>query len=155
MFDNAMAILEAQDLVWISGVILVCLTTIVQKVSKKYKPWSWLAEQFGRAVNKEMLDKLDAVSKKVEELEATDKKQDEERNKQLALDARRRILSTADEIRKKIRHSEEFFNDALDDISFYRNYCRTHPDFENSKAVISSEVIEETYQQCLLEDDFM
>lgn len=155
MFDNAMAILEAQDVVWILGVILVGLATVVQKASKKYKPWSWLAEQFGKAVNKEMLDKIDAVSKKVEELEAADKKQDEERDRQLALDARRRILSTADEIRKRVRHSEEFFNDALDDISFYRNYCRTHPDFENSKAVISSEVIEETYQQCLLEDDFM
>lgn len=154
MFDNAMAILEAQDVVWISGVILVCLTTVVQKVSKKYKPWSWLAEQFGKAVNKEMLDKLDAVTKKVEELEAADKKQDEERDKQLALDARRRILSTADEIRKRIRHSEEFFNDALEDISYYRNYCKTHPDFENSKAVISSKIIEETYHQCLLEDDF-
>lgn len=154
MFDNAMAILEAQDVVWISGVILVCLTTVVQKVSKKYKPWSWLAEQFGKAVNKEMLDKLDAVTKKVEELEVADKKQDEERDKQLALDARRRILSTADEIRKKIRHSEEFFNDALEDISYYRNYCKTHPNFENSKAVISSKIIEETYHQCLLEDDF-
>lgn len=154
MFDNAMTILEAQDVVWISGVILVCLTTVVQKVSKKYKPWSWLAEQFGKAVNKEMLDKLDAVTKKVEELEAADKKQDEERDRQLALDARRRILSTADEIRKRIRHSEEFFNDALEDISYYRNYCKTHPKFENSKAVISSKIIEETYHQCLLEDDF-
>lgn len=153
MFDNAM-ILEVQDVAWILGVILVCLTTIVQKASKKYKPWSWLVEQFGKAVNKEMLDKIDVVSKKVEELEAADKRQDEERDRQLALDARRRILSTADEIRKHVRHSEEFFNDVLDDISFYRNYCRTHPDFENSKAVISSEVIEETYQQCLLEDDF-
>lgn len=153
MFD-ALTILEAQDVVWIVGVILVALTTIVQKMSKKYKPWSWLAEQFGKAVNKEMLDKIDAVQKKVDELDAADKKQDAERDRQLAIDARRRILSVADEIRKKIRHSEEYFNDALDDVSYYRNYCKTHPDFENSKAVISSKIIEETYRQCLLEDDF-
>lgn len=154
MLDNVTAILEAQNVVWILGVITVCFATVVQKVSNKYKPWSWLAEQFGKAVNKEMLDKLDGVSKRIEELEIVNKRQDEERDRQLALDARRRILSTADEIRKKIRHSEEFFNDALDDISYYRNYCREHPDFENAKAVISSKVIEETYQQCLLEDDF-
>lgn len=154
MFDNPMSLLEAQNIVWVIGVILVCFATVVQNASKKYKPWSWLAEQFGKAVNKEMLDKMDALSKKVEDLEAADKRQDSERDKQYALDARRRILGTADEIRKKVRHSEEFFNDALDDISFYREYCRTHPDFENSKAVISSKIIEETYQQCLLEDDF-
>ena len=63
--------------------------------------------------------------------------------------------STADEIRKKIRHSEEFFNDVLEDINYYRNYCKTHPGFENSKAIISSKIIEDTYRQCLLKDDFM
>lgn len=154
MLEDATAILEAQNLVWVAGVVLVGITTVVQKASKRYKPWSWLAEQFGKAVNKEMLDKLDAISKKVEDLEAADKRQDEERDKQLALDARRRILSTADEIRKGIRHSEEYFNESLEDVGYYRNYCREHPDFENSKAVISSEIIEQTYHQCLLEDDF-
>lgn len=154
MLDNVVATLEMQDLAWIFGVAITCLVTIVQKVSKKYKPWSWLAEQFGRAINKEMLEKMDVISNKIEELEIADKKQDAERDRQLAVDARRRILSVADEIRKKIRHSEEYFNDALDDVSYYRNYCKTHPDFENSKAVISSKIIEEAYRQCLLEDDF-
>lgn len=155
MLDNALAILEAQDLAWIAGVVCVVFATIVQKASKKYKPWSWLAEQFGRAVNKEMLDKLDVVSKKVEDLEAADKKQDAEREEQMALEARRRILRIADEMRAKIRHSEEFFDDALADVSFYRNYCREHPDFENSKAVISSKIIEDAYQKCVLENDFL
>ena len=155
MLDNALAILEAQDLAWIAGVVCVVFATIVQKASKKYKPWSWLAEQFGRAANKEMLDKLDVVSKKVEDLEAADKKQDAEREEQMALEARRRILRTADEMRAKIRHSEEFFDDALADVSFYRNYCREHPDFENSKAVISSKIIEDAYQKCVLENDFL
>lgn len=155
MLDNALEILEAQDLAWIAGVVCVVFATIVQKASKKYKPWSWLAEQFGRAVNKEMLDKLDVVSKKVEDLEAADKKQDAEREEQMALEARRRILRTADEMRAKIRHSEEFFDDALADASFYRNYCREHPDFENSKAVISSKIIEDAYQKCVLENDFL
>lgn len=155
MLDNALAILEAQDLAWIAGVVCVVFATIVQKASKKYKPWSWLAEQFGRAVNKEMLDKLDVVSKKVEGLEAADKKQDAEREEQMALEVRRRILRTADEMRAKIRHSEEFFDDALADVSFYRNYCREHPDFENSKAVISSKIIEDAYQKCVLENDFL
>lgn len=154
MLENANAILGAKDIAWVTGVILVCIATIVQRASDKYKPWSWLAEQFGRAVNREMIDKLDALSKKVEELEYADKQQNDERDKQLALDARRRILSVADEIRKKVRHSEEYFNDALSDVSYYRAYCRDNPDFENSKAVISSKIIESTYQQCLLEDDF-
>lgn len=142
------------ELSWLIGVGAVTVTTMVQGMSTKYKPWSWLARQFGSALNREMMDKLEQLEKKVDRLECIDKEQDAERDKQLALDARRRILSTADEIRKKIRHSEEFFTDALEDVSYYRNYCRGNPEFENSKAVVSSKIIEETYQQCLLEDDF-
>lgn len=146
--------MNAENVAWLAGVCICAFFTLVQKFSSKYKPWSWLAEQIGKAINKEMLDKLDAVQEKIEELESADKRQDTERDEQLAISARRRILSVADEIRKKVRHSEEYFNEALDDVSYYRNYCKEHPDFENSKAVISSKIIEETYQQCLLEDDF-
>ena len=157
MVDQVLAILEAKDkdLAWIAGVIAVCVTTIIQKVSTKYKPWTWLAEQFGKAVNKEMLDKLDAVEKKVDSLEQADIKQKAESERKNAVDTRRRILRVADEIRAKYRHSEEFFNDALQDISFYRNYCRDHPEFENSKAIMSCKIIEDTYRKCLESNDFV
>lgn len=154
MFNNATALFDVQVVAWIVGVVFVFVTTAIQKLSKTYKPWSWIAEQFGKAINKEMLDKIDAISEKVCDLEAADRKQDKERYRQLAIDSRRRILGVADEIRKGVRHSEEYFNEALEDVSNYRNYCRDNPDFENSKSVISSKIIEETYQQCLLEDDF-
>lgn len=154
MLGNAVAALETINISWLIGVGLVCIVTIMEKASDRYKPWSWLAEQFGKAANREIAEKLDTLSNKVMELEAADKRQDEERDRQLAINARKRILGVADEIRKGIRHSEEYFNDALDDISNYHNYCREHPDFENSKAMISSRIIEETYQQCLIEDDF-
>lgn len=149
-----MEILNAQDFVWIVGVLLAGGATIVQRASKTFKPWTWLAEQFGRAINKDMLDKLDSLQGRMAALEESDKRQDAEQAKQLAVAARRRILRVADEIRKGVRHSEEYFTSALEDVSYYKNYCDEHPDFENSKAVISSKIIEETYKQCLLEDDF-
>ena len=148
-------LLDLQTVTWLAGVLCVVITTLIQKLSIKYKPWTWLAEQFGKAANKEMVDKIDTLSKKVESLEEHDKEQDKQRNEERAKAARRRILRCADEIRSKIRHSQEFFNDVLDDISFYKKYCKENPKFENEKAVIAIKQIEETYEKCHKEDDFL
>lgn len=148
-------LLDLQTVTWLAGVLCVVTTTLIQKLSTKYKPWTWLAEQFGKAANKEMVDKIDTLSKKVESLEEHDKEQDKQLNEERAKAARRRILRCADEIRSKIRHSQEFFNDVLDDISFYKKYCKENPKFENEKAVIAIKLIEETYEKCHKENDFL
>lgn len=147
--------LQAADWAWVSGVGVAAMTTLIQKFSKKYKPWSWLASQLGKAMNAEMLDKLDVVEKKVDKLEKKDEVQDEERAKEKALDARRRILSCADECRRHIKHSEEFFNNVLEDVGYYKNYCDTHPNFENEKAVIAIDVVENVYKRCIETNDFL
>lgn len=133
----------------------MALTTIVQKLSSKFKPWSWLAEQFGNAINKTTLEKLDKLESKVAELEKRDNQQDEEREKERALSARRRILRFADECRRQEKHSEEYFNNILEDISMYKDYCDTHPMFENEKVIIAIQVIDETYKRRLDKNDFL
>ena len=137
------SILDLQGITWLAGVATVIVTTLVQNFSDKYKPWTWLAEQFGKAANKEMIDRLDDVEKKIINIE------------ERAKAARRRILRCADEIRSKVRHSKEFFDDVLADISFYKNYCNENPKFKNEKAVMAIELIEETYKKCLRENDFL
>lgn len=155
MLKDIVPILEAQDVVWLVGVISAALATVVQKMSKKYKPWSWLAQRFGKAVNKEMLDKLDSLEQKVDQLEKKDNEQDAQRQRSDALAARRRILRFADEVRRHDKHSEEYFNNVLEDISDYKTYCNEHPNFENEKAVIAIRIIEKAYEHCVEEDDFL
>lgn len=147
--------IQPEDFVWLVGVGTVALTTLIQKMSTKYKPWSWLARQFGRAINEELLNKIDILQKKVEELEKVDKLQNEEREKENTLEARRRILRFADECRRKDKHSEEYFNNVLEDISMYKDYCHRNPLFENEKAVIAITIIEEAYHHCYKNDDFL
>lgn len=148
-------LMRTEDFIWLTGAAAVVLTTLVQKVSTKYKPWSWLAQQFGKAVNKEMLDKLDTLQNKVNELEKMDKQQNEERDKDNALEARRRILRFADECRRKEKHSEEYFNNVLEDINDYKKYCHEHETFENEKAVIAISIIEMAFKHCYENDDFL
>lgn len=155
MLEEIIQTTQVQNLVWLAGMIMVVLMTIVQKASTKYKPWTWLAEQFGKAANKEMLDKQDKLEKKVDYLEEKIKCNSETDEKEKALAARRRILRFADEIRRRERHSEEYFNNVLEDVSFYKQYCKEHVNFENEKAVIAMKIIEETYTECVKTNDFL
>lgn len=147
--------LDASSLAWLSGVIVAGLTTAVQTLSKRYKPWSWLAKKLGNAINSDVIDKLNKQEKKIENLESMNERQDATREEDKALDARRRILRFSDEIRRKDKHSKEMFNDVLADITNYKRYCREHPDFENDKAVLSIGIIENTYEKCIVDNDFL
>lgn len=68
-------------------------------------------------------------------------------DKENADDARRNILNFDDELRRKVDHSEESYNQVLADIKFYRHYCREHEDYENDKATSAIAHVRETYQE--------
>ena len=155
MLKDILPLLQAQDILWLAGVISAALATVIQKMSKKYKPWSWLAQQFGKAVNKEMLDKLDVLEKKVDQLEKKDEEQDAQRQEAEALAARRRILRFADECRRKEKHSEEYFDNVLEDVTAYKLYCENHKAFRNEKAVLAIQVVEAAYKHTYETNDFL
>lgn len=116
------------------GSILLILMTIIQLAPIKINPWSKIARAIGRAMNVEIMDKL---------------------NESEATDARYRILRFDDEIRHHVRHTEEHFNQILGDIDEYERYCRTHPNYKNSKAVLAIENTRHTYEKCRQENSFL
>ena len=63
-----------------------------------------------------------------------------------ARNMRYRILRFYDEICEGRKHSESHFEDILEDISDYENFCSRHPDFKNSRGKIAMQGIEETYK---------
>ena len=73
--SSILSILDLQGITWLAGVATVIVTTLVQNFSDKYKPWTWLAEQFGKAANKEIIDRLDNVEKKIINIEERDSEQ--------------------------------------------------------------------------------
>lgn len=58
---------------------------------------------------------------------------------------RGRILTFADEIRRGLNHSKESYIQILDDVTKYNLYCSRHPEFENERTVIASQVIRDSY----------
>lgn len=153
--QGGILLLMTRDYIWLGGVAAVVLTTLLENLSSKFKPWSWLAKTFGKAVNAEMLEKLKAVERRLDKLEMADKMQDEKNSEKEAVSSRRRIIGAADEIRRGIKFSEERINGVLDDITFYEHYCKVHEGFKNEKAAASISIIREENLRCMRENDYL
>jgi hypothetical protein len=92
--------------------------------------------------------RLDKIEKRLDKMEAGDAERD-------AKNARIRILRFGDECQHNVRHSREHFEQVIEDVDSYETYCLEHPEFKNNKAVLTIQLIKETYQQRLLSNDFL
>ena len=155
------------------GLTLIIFFTLVQLAPIKLNPWSWiwkmivaffkwLGRKIGEGLNGEVITKLgviggrlDDMGHRLDALEVYNKAQDKKHDEENALAARRRILRFGDEVRSKVRHSEEHFNNVFEDIKGYNTYCDSHKDFENEKVKSTIEIIKETYKKCQRENDFL
>ena len=137
-------------------VIVIIFLSLVQIVPIKINPWTKFFKWIGSIINgevlveiKEIRDDLSGVHKELDGM----KEQADERE---ANATRNRILRFDDELRRKIEHSEEFWNQTLDDCDSYRKYCSAKGNnYPNSKAEAAMINIEETYHVCKKENKFI
>lgn len=140
--------MSIQDLLLPGGGLLIALLTLIQIAPVKINPWSAIAKTLGRAINKEMMDKLESLDKEMKQLrDATDLES--------VLNCRVRILRFGDETLHDQRHTKEHFDQILRDIDKYEHYCDTHPEFENNVTVLTSTRIKEIYRKRLADGDFL
>ena len=140
--------MAVQDLLLPCGGLLIVLLTLIQIAPIKINPWSAIAKALGRAINKEMMDKLESLDKEMKQLrDAT--------ALESALNCRVRIIHFGDETLHGQKHTKEHFDQILRDIDKYEHYCSTHPEFENNVTVLTSARIKEIYQKRLADGDFL
>lgn len=132
---------------WSGGAIIVLLT-LVQITPIKVNPWSWLGRSIGRAINGEVIEKVDALTEDV-------KKNKDDDDEQWASLSRSHILRFGDDLLHGVRHSKEHFDQILIDISKYEKYCDAHPEYMNNIANETIKQIKTTYQKCLQNNTFL
>ena len=130
-----------QEIAGGGGCLLLALMTLVQIAPIKINPWSWLAEAIGRAINAEVIKKLDA------HITMDDRR--------TADGHRARILHFNNELLRDIGHTQEEFFEVLAEIDAYEKYCREHPEYPNNRAVLAIENIQEVYKERLKKRDFL
>lgn len=144
------------------GAIIALVLSCIQISPIRLNPWSFIAKHIGRALNGEMLsrvDNLDSSFKSIKHgLDQLEHRVDEIRRKNdedRAVTARVRILRFNDELLADKDHSKETFDQALEDIDVYEAYCSSHPEFKNNKTIMSIRNIKKTYQKRLDRHDFL
>lgn len=141
--------LEAiRDIGLLGGGGVLVIMTLLQIAPIKINPWTWIGRAIGRAINGEVLEKVDKLAKDVE----SNKNDDDE---QWASLSRSHILRFGDELLHGMSHSKEHFDQILLDISKYEHYCDSHPEYLNNIANATIKQIKKTYQKCLDENNFL
>lgn len=131
-----------------AALLFVTLASIIQVSPIKINPWTKLAKAVGRAINGEVLDKVDNLERKVSRIQ-------DEADERDAKEARTRILRFGDECLHNVKHSKEHFDQIMRDIKAYEIYCEDHPHFENNQAVHTIKLINEIYHKRLIEHSFL
>lgn len=132
--------------------IIVIILSLIQIAPVKISPWSWIGGWIGKIVGiRKLSDKVDNLENKMDVLDDKVENLEEKVDENQAITSRVRILRFGDELRRNVDHSKESFDQVLDDITRYTQYCEDHPKFENDKTVLTTQVIKETYHKLYVE----
>ena len=145
---ETLAHIRLSELAEYAAAALAILACIVQISPIKINPWSWIARKIGRAINSEVLEEVNQLKEDVEKMRDAE----DERN---AKAARIRILHFGDELLHEVRHSKEHFDEILQAITEYNQYCDEHPDFKNHMTTATTAHILSTYKKCMEDRTFL
>ena len=145
---EALQNLTIYELVGRIACIVVAISGVIQFAPIKFNPWSWLGKKIGKALTGDLLEAVNNLSAEIDEI-----KEDMARGK--AENQRTKIIRFGSEIRLREKHTKDYFDEIMTDITEYEKYCDTHPDFKNNITSASSEIIKETYKRCLEENSFL
>lgn len=128
--------------------ILIILAGLIRIPKIEINLWTALAHIVGKALNGEVIAKVDKLTA---DFEAHVRIEEEER----VGNARQRILRFNDELLFRTRHSKEHYDDVLEEIDRYEQYCNDHPEYINNKASRAIENIRKEYDAHLQNHDFL
>jgi len=147
--------MELTDIYTYTGAAIVLILSIFIKIPKlELNVWGWLGKAVGNALNKGVIERLDKTDEKIDKLQ-TDLDNHIKAEEVAKVDAaRREILQFNDELLARRKHSKESFDQKLQLIDLYEDYCDKHENYSNNQALLSIENIKRVYKQSLKKGDF-
>ena len=131
--------------------VLVALVGIIPTVISNRKKTQASLQEMQEQNKKDMQTLKDDVAGLKRDF-AQHMKEDEETKAQ---DARYRILRFYDEVCEGRNHSESHFEDILDDIDAYDQYCDSHKEFKNTRGHAAMLHIQKVYMDVKSKGGFL
>lgn len=138
-----------------SSGLIVAVMSIIQVSKIEINPQSWIATQLGNALNAGVMKEIKDIKTEQEE---TRKKLDahiEEGEERKADNYRSRVLRFNNELVRGLGHTEEDYDEILDVIWKYNEYCKTHPKYKNNKMPHAIKNVERMYDEMLQTNGFL
>ena len=70
---ETIANMSVMELVGSISTILIALSVVIQITPIKFNPWSWVASKIGKAINKDVIEKVGNLEKEISEMKETQK----------------------------------------------------------------------------------
>ena len=104
----------------------------------------------------EVIKAINDLKDKVENLEEKICKVDAKADEKEAVQARIRLLRNADELQQdsERRHTKDWFDQMMSDISTYEDYCELHPKFKNNQTAATVKYLSEVYDERMIKKDW-
>ena len=138
--------------------VVIFFATLIKIPKIEINLWGLL----GRAINKEQKAQNDKLQKSIDDLSKrfdtfiTDSINYRAKREEKDADrARSDILMFNEELLRSVRHSKERFDNIIERVDEYEDYCDTHPLYKNNKAESAITNIKHVYQKCMDERDFL
>lgn len=137
------------------------LTAIVLACIASPGLWKMIEKLYDQIIGRkrvsleEISEKLDGQQKDIDSLKTSVSEMKGEEAEKEAKSARRRILRFNDELLREEKHSKEYFDDILEDLRIYDEYCRSHPRFLNGKTEMAEKNIKRCYELCMQKHSFL
>ena len=147
--------MDITDILEKCGGIGLLIVASIQIAPIEINPISFLAKRLGNTMNEDLFKKIAIINDNVDDIKKANESLESKFDKRNADACRTRILRFVDELRRGVGHSEEFYNQILEDITDYENYCATHEGYKNGKAENAIRHIKEEYNRCFENDDFL
>lgn len=138
-----------------SSGLIVAVMSIIQVSKIEINPQSWIATQLGNALNAGVMKEIKDIKTEQEE---TRKKLDahiEEGEERKADNYRSCVLRFNNELVRGLGHTEEDYDEILDVIWKYNEYCKTHPKYKNNKMPHAIKNVERMYDEMLQTNGFL
>lgn len=136
----------------------------ITKANEKAAEWEKIAKQVQQypewhnqsiQIRDGLRGEIQKLSGKIDETNKTLTEMNLKGKRDYATTCRYRIIRFNDELLSNKLHTKEHFDQILDDIDEYEDYCKHDPDYKNSKAVMAIRHIQQVYQKCNEEGTFL
>ena len=134
--------------------------TIIEKARAEHdkdEEWQKIASQVAQypewhdqsiQIRDGLAKSINGLDAKIDQISSSLAKMRREAEESRATTCRYRILRFDDEVRHRNKHTKEHFDQILEDIKAYEDYCEGHPHYENSKAKMAIKNIKRVYDKC-------